>query len=237
MRRSVPMPARGRAGGVYRTRPREPPWYRASRHRRLRHERPARWGVKGLDHLSRDLREPSARVRRPNVFLMGEDIGAFGGASSTEGLLAHAGEGRVIDTRFSDAGFWAPPRRGSRACGPWSRAVIRIHSNAYSTLPNTGPGALSRVLHCPMVVRGPTEATARRAVPLAEPEAAFLHTPGSRSATLTLGRKGMRSPSPTTTACSFRAQGLYRRGRDDAGGRTVCRSARRAGEGGRDCRS
>ena len=37
--------------------------------------------------------------RDPDVFLMGEDIGAYGGAFKvTEGLMARFGEGRVIDT-------------------------------------------------------------------------------------------------------------------------------------------
>jgi 2-oxoisovalerate dehydrogenase E1 component beta subunit len=42
----------------------------------------------------------------PNVFLMGEDIGAYGGAFKvTEGFLDRFGPNRVIDTTLSEEGF------------------------------------------------------------------------------------------------------------------------------------
>ncbi len=44
--------------------------------------------------------------RDPNVFLLGEDIGDFGGAFKvTEGLINEFGADRVIDTPISEAGF------------------------------------------------------------------------------------------------------------------------------------
>lgn len=44
--------------------------------------------------------------RDPNVFVMGEDIGRFGGMfRATEGLLTRFGEKRVIDTPISESGF------------------------------------------------------------------------------------------------------------------------------------
>ncbi|HEY0672401.1 MAG TPA: hypothetical protein VGD27_09050, partial [Longimicrobiales bacterium] len=44
--------------------------------------------------------------RDPNVFLLGEDIGVYGGAFKvTEGFIQHFGEERVIDTPISEAGF------------------------------------------------------------------------------------------------------------------------------------
>ena len=44
--------------------------------------------------------------RDPNVFLLGEDIGDFGGAFKvTEGLVEEFGVDRVIDTPISEAGF------------------------------------------------------------------------------------------------------------------------------------
>ena len=44
--------------------------------------------------------------RDPNVFLLGEDIGDFGGAFKvTEGLVEEFGADRVIDTPISEAGF------------------------------------------------------------------------------------------------------------------------------------
>lgn len=45
-------------------------------------------------------------ARDPNVFVMGEDIGHFGGMfRATEGLLEAFGEKRVIDTPISESGF------------------------------------------------------------------------------------------------------------------------------------
>src|SRR5919205_1749192 len=42
--------------------------------------------------------------RDPTVFLIGEDVGVYGGAFKvTEGLIDHFGEGRVIDTPISEA--------------------------------------------------------------------------------------------------------------------------------------
>ena len=44
--------------------------------------------------------------RDQNVFCMGEDIGAYGGAFKvTEGLLDRFGADRVIDTPISETGF------------------------------------------------------------------------------------------------------------------------------------
>src|SRR6201990_3125863 len=42
--------------------------------------------------------------RDPTVFLIGEDVGAYGGAFKvTEGLIDHFGQERVIDTPISEA--------------------------------------------------------------------------------------------------------------------------------------
>jgi 2-oxoisovalerate dehydrogenase E1 component beta subunit len=44
--------------------------------------------------------------RDENVFMIGEDIGAFGGAFKvTEGLLKKFGEARVIDSPISETGI------------------------------------------------------------------------------------------------------------------------------------
>jgi pyruvate/2-oxoglutarate/acetoin dehydrogenase E1 component len=54
--------------------------------------------------LNQALREEM--LRDPDVFLMGEDIGHFDGAFKvTKGLLAEFGEGRVVDTPITEAGF------------------------------------------------------------------------------------------------------------------------------------
>src|ERR1035437_10487111 len=44
--------------------------------------------------------------RDPAVFVMGEDIGAYGGIfGATEGLLAKFGPERIMDTPISETGF------------------------------------------------------------------------------------------------------------------------------------
>lgn len=55
-----------------------------------------------IDAISKGMWEEMERD--PNVFLMGEDIGAYGGAfKATKGFLQHFGEERVIDTTLSEA--------------------------------------------------------------------------------------------------------------------------------------
>ena len=57
-----------------------------------------------LDAISQALREEMRRD--PTVFLMGEDIGVFGGAFKvTRGFIEEFGEERVIDTPISESGF------------------------------------------------------------------------------------------------------------------------------------
>jgi 2-oxoisovalerate dehydrogenase E1 component beta subunit len=55
-----------------------------------------------IEALSRGMWEEMERD--PSVFLLGEDIGAYGGAfKATRGFLEHFGPGRVIDTPLSEA--------------------------------------------------------------------------------------------------------------------------------------
>ena len=55
-----------------------------------------------IDAISRGMREEMERDR--SVFLMGEDIGGYGGAfKATKGFLQQFGEDRVIDTPLSEA--------------------------------------------------------------------------------------------------------------------------------------
>lgn len=121
--------------------------------------------------------------RDPNVFLMGEDIGAYGGAFKvTEGLLAKFGESRVIDTPISEAGF-VGAAAGAAHMG--MRPVCELQfidfiSCAYDILTNYVATARYRAfLGCPMVVRGPSGGYVRGGPFHSQnPEAAFLHTPG-----------------------------------------------------------
>ncbi|BCA53340.1 2-oxoisovalerate dehydrogenase, beta subunit [Nitrospira sp. KM1] len=65
---------------------------------------PAAGEVTYLEAISQALDEEMARDER--VFLMGEDIGAYGGAFRiTEGLLEKYGEWRVLDTPLAESGF------------------------------------------------------------------------------------------------------------------------------------
>jgi 2-oxoisovalerate dehydrogenase E1 component beta subunit len=121
--------------------------------------------------------------RDPSVFLMGEDIGAYGGAFKvTEGLLQKFGEERVIDTPISEAGF-VGAAAGAAHMG--LRPVCELQfidfiSCAYDMLTNYVATARYRAfLPCPMVVRGPSGGYVRGGPFHSQnPEAAFLHTPG-----------------------------------------------------------
>lgn len=122
-------------------------------------------------------------ARDENVFCMGEDIGAYGGAFKvTEGLLDRFGERRVIDTPISEAGF-VGAAAGAAHMG--MRPVVELQfidfiSCAYDMLTNYVATARYRAfLPCPMVVRGPSGGYVRGGPFHSQnPEAAFLHTPG-----------------------------------------------------------
>ena len=122
-------------------------------------------------------------ARDPNVFLMGEDIGAYGGAFKvTDGLLAKFGEDRVIDTPISEAGFiGAAAGAAHRGMRPVCELqFIDFISCAYDILTNYVATARYRAfLGCPMVVRGPSGGYVRGGPFHSQnPEAAFIHTPG-----------------------------------------------------------
>ncbi len=117
------------------------------------------------------------------VFIMGEDIGAYGGAFKlTDGFLAHFGEERVIDTPISETGFTGA---AAGAAHMGRRPVVEMQfmdfvSCAYQPLTNyiatsrwRGSGSV------PMVVRGPVGGGVRGGPFHSQnPEMAFFHTPG-----------------------------------------------------------
>lgn len=121
--------------------------------------------------------------RDPNVFLLGEDIGVFGGAFKvTDGLHARFGEQRVIDTPIAEAGI-VGAAAGAAHMG--MRPIVELQfidfiSCAYDMLTNYVATARYRAfLPCPMVVRGPSGGYVRGGPFHSQnPEAAFLHTPG-----------------------------------------------------------
>lgn len=121
--------------------------------------------------------------RDPDVFLLGEDIGAYGGAfKMTEGFLDTFGADRVIDTPISEAGFTGA---AAGAAHMGLRPVVEMQfmdfvSCAYEPLTNyiatsrwRGSGPV------PMVVRGPVGGGVRGGPFHSQnPEMAFFHTPG-----------------------------------------------------------
>jgi 2-oxoisovalerate dehydrogenase E1 component beta subunit len=123
--------------------------------------------------------------RDPDVFLMGEDIGVYGGAFKvTDGFLERFGPKRVIDTPISEAGFTGA---AAGAAHMGMRPVVEMQfmdfvSCAYEPLTNyiatsrwRGAGAL------PIVIRGPVGGGVRGGPFHSQnPEMAFFHTPGLR---------------------------------------------------------
>ena len=121
------------------------------------------------------------------VFLLGEDIGVYGGAFKvTEGFVAAFGEDRVIDTPISEAGFTGA---AAGAAHMGLRPVVEMQfmdfvSCAYEPLTNyiatsrwRGSGPI------PLVVRGPVGGGVRGGPFHSQnPEMAFFHTPGLKIA-------------------------------------------------------
>jgi len=121
--------------------------------------------------------------RDENVFCLGEDIGAYGGAFKvTEGLQAKFGEKRVIDTPISEiAIIGAAAGAAHMGLRPvCEMQFIDFISCGYDMLTNYVATARYRaMLPCPMVVRGPSGGYVRGGPFHSQnPEAAFLHTPG-----------------------------------------------------------
>ncbi|MGH7664723.1 MAG: alpha-ketoacid dehydrogenase subunit beta [Gemmatimonadaceae bacterium] len=121
--------------------------------------------------------------RDENVFCLGEDIGAYGGAFKvTDGLMEAFGEARVIDTPISEAAI-VGAAAGAAHMGlrpVCEMQFIDFISCAYDMLTNYVATARYRAfLPCPMVVRGPSGGYVRGGPFHSQnPEAAFLHTPG-----------------------------------------------------------
>jgi 2-oxoisovalerate dehydrogenase E1 component beta subunit len=121
--------------------------------------------------------------RDDRVFLLGEDIGAYGGAFKvTEGFQKKFGEARVIDTPISEAAIvGAAAGAAHMGLRPVAEMqFIDFISCAYDMLTNYVATARYRAgLSAPMVVRGPCGGYVRGGPFHSQnPEAAFFHTPG-----------------------------------------------------------
>ena len=134
-----------------------------------------------LEALKEGLAEEMARDDR--VFVLGEDVGAFGGAFKvTEGLQQRFGAERVIDTPIAETAI-VGAAAGAAHMGlrpVCEMQFIDFISCAYSILTNYVATARYRAgLATPMVVRGPSGGYVRGGPFHSQnPEAAFLHTPG-----------------------------------------------------------
>lgn len=134
-----------------------------------------------LEGLRQGLREEMERDDR--VFILGEDVGAYGGAFKvTEGFQKQFGESRVIDTPISEAAI-VGAAAGAAHLGMRPVAemqFIDFISCAYDMLTNYVATARYRAgLPTPIVVRGPCGGYVRGGPFHSQnPEAAFFHTPG-----------------------------------------------------------
>jgi 2-oxoisovalerate dehydrogenase E1 component beta subunit len=134
-----------------------------------------------LEAIAEALFEEMTRDER--VFLLGEDIGVYGGAFKvTRGFLDHFGPDRVIDTPISEGGFTGA---AAGAAHMGLRPVVEMQfmdfiSPAYDVLTNyIATSAYRGAGPLPLVVRGPVGG-GNRAGPFHSQnvEMAFFHTPG-----------------------------------------------------------
>ena len=134
-----------------------------------------------LEALRQGLREELARDER--VFILGEDVGSYGGAFKvTEGFIEEFGAARIIDTPIAEAAIvGAAAGAAHMGLRPVAEMqFIDFISCAYDMLTNYVATARYRAgLPTPMVVRGPCGGYVRGGPFHSQnPEAAFLHTPG-----------------------------------------------------------
>lgn len=121
--------------------------------------------------------------RDPNVFLMGEDIGQYGGAFKvTAGMLEHFGKNRVIDTPISEEAIVGA---GIGAAVMGMRPVLEMQfmdfiSCAFNQIVNYAAKMHFRWGQAvPLVIRGPSGGGVHGGPFHSQsPEAYFIHTPG-----------------------------------------------------------
>jgi pyruvate/2-oxoglutarate/acetoin dehydrogenase E1 component len=183
--------------------------------------------------------------RDEDVFCLGEDIGAYGGAFKvTDGLSQRFGERRVIDTPISEIGI-VGAAAGAAHMG--MRPVVEMQfidfiANAYDMLTNYVATARYRAnLPCPMVVRGPSGGYVRGGPFHSQnPEAGFIHTPGLKVVYPATAEdaKGLLKSAIRDDDCVlfFEHKYLYRRikGTMPAGDHVVPIGKARLARGGRD---
>jgi 2-oxoisovalerate dehydrogenase E1 component beta subunit len=134
-----------------------------------------------LQAISNSLRDEMRRD--PSVFVMGEDIGVFGGAFKvTQGFLEEFGPERVIDTPISESGFVGA---ACAAAAAGFRPVVEFQfidfiACAFDQIVNYAAKCYYRWgIQMPVVFRGPTGGGIHAGPYHSQnPEAWFTHTPG-----------------------------------------------------------
>ncbi len=134
-----------------------------------------------VDAIREGLREEMARDER--VFLLGEDIGAYGGAFKvTDGLMSEFGEERVIDTPIAETAI-VGAAVGAAMMGMRPVAemqFIDFISCAFDMITNFAAKSRYRTgVGVPLVIRGPSGGGVHGGPFHSQnPEAYFAHTPG-----------------------------------------------------------
>ncbi|MGL6279854.1 MAG: alpha-ketoacid dehydrogenase subunit beta [Gaiella sp.] len=157
------------------------------------------------------------------VFLLGEDIGAFGGAFGvTTGLLAELGPDRVLDTPIAEEGFV-----GAAIGAAWmgERPVVELQFADFATCAFDMIVTVAAKTHwrsgqaLPLVIRGPSGGGIRGGpFHAGSPEALFVGQPGLKVVcpgtvhdAYGLLRAAIDDPNPVLF---FEHKALYRRLRD-----------------------
>lgn len=134
-----------------------------------------------IDAISQALWEEMERD--PNIFMMGEDIGIYGGAFKvTQGFIDHFGPERIIDMPIAEEGFIGMAV-GAALMG--MRPVVEMQyadfiSCGWDQIVNVAAKMHYRTREAvPMVIRGPSGAGLRAgAFHSQNPEGWFAHVPG-----------------------------------------------------------
>ncbi|MBK9170145.1 MAG: alpha-ketoacid dehydrogenase subunit beta [Bryobacterales bacterium] len=162
--------------------------------------------------------------RDPNVFLLGEDIGVYGGAFKvTAGMLAHFGEKRVVDTPIAESAI-VGAAIGASLMGLRPVAEMQFSdfiTCAYDQIVNFAAKCRYRWdASVPIVIRAPSGGGIHGGPFHSQnPEALFTHTPGLKVVCPATARdaKGLIKAAirDNDPVLFFEHKGLYRRIKED----------------------
>ena len=162
--------------------------------------------------------------RDPNVFMIGEDIGVYGGAFKvTAGMLDHFGEQRVVDTPISESAI-VGAAIGAGLMG--LRPVVEIQfsdfiSCAYDQITNFAAKCRYRWgAGVPIVIRAPSGGGIHGGPFHSQnPEMSFVHTPGLKvlAPSTPYDAKGLIKSAirDNDPVLFFEHKGLYRKIKED----------------------